>query len=169
MNNEKYQEMNSEKYQEMIGYRLDDCIGMLDDVVLHIGSDSCFVFVGNRETYKADIQGISKNLLKNAKRLLAKNLENMEKEIKNMDPSGKVDMLRKSARRIGSLYEWVENYRKYIQWFSPMMDRKVVDIYPRLQGDGIVIIVEGSEIGSFWTKEEYDKRHCHNKLGHVIS
>ena len=162
--------MNSEKYQEMIGSRLDDCIEeMLDDVVLHIGSNSCFVFVGNRETYKADIQGISKNLLKNAKRLLAKNLETMEKEIKNMDPSGKEDMLRRSARRIGSLYEWVENYRKYIQGFSPLMDRKVIDIYPRLQGDGIVIIVEGSEIGSFWTKEEYDKRHCHNKLGHVIS
>ena len=40
-----------------------------------------------------------------------------------------------------------------------MMERTVVDAYERVQGDGIAIIIKGSESGKYWDKEEWDAEH----------
>ena len=37
------------------------------------------------------------------------------------------------------------------------MYRRVIDMYPRIQNDGIIIIIEGEEIGKYWTRKEYDE------------
>ena len=47
--------------------------------------------------------------------------------------------------------------KKYIQNFKPVMYRRVIDMYPRIQNDGIIIIIEGEEIGKYWTRKEYDE------------
>lgn len=44
---------------------------------------------------------------------------------------------------------------KYISEFEPIPDRKVLEIYKRLQGDGICVIVTGAENGQYWSVEEY--------------
>ena len=38
-------------------------------------------------------------------------------------------------------------------------ERTVVDAYERGQGDGIIIIINGSESGKYWDKEEWDADH----------
>lgn len=41
--------------------------------------------------------------------------------------------------------------------FISIRERKVVDIYDRLQGDGTVLILEGDEQGQYWFLEEYQR------------
>lgn len=48
---------------------------------------------------------------------------------------------------------------KILKDFEPMMERTVIDAYERLQGDGIAIIITGSELGKYWDKEEWDADH----------
>lgn len=47
--------------------------------------------------------------------------------------------------------------RKYISDFIPLGQRKIIEIYPSLKKDGIVIIVDGTESGKYWDLEEYEK------------
>ena len=39
--------------------------------------------------------------------------------------------------------------------YLPLEKRSVLSIYKRLSNDGIVVILEGGEQGSFWTREEF--------------
>ena len=92
------------------------------------------------------------------KNCLKKNKKKYEKAKGYIDdPKYKNDI-----KRNKETMEWskkqMNNYKMYIDSFVPLSKRKILDVYPRTQRDGIIIIIEGDEIGSFWTKEEYDRR-----------
>lgn len=46
---------------------------------------------------------------------------------------------------------------KYLNTYTPLPDRKVKDAYWKIsKEDGICIIVDGTESGKYWNKEEWD-------------
>lgn len=143
--------------KELIGNELECIVKTIDDkTVMHIGSQSSFIFVGNKEAYRKDIEKISKELIGTAKRLREKNLKYMETLVgKLFDPkSGKKEI---NETQLQGCYENLSGLKKYIQNFKPVMYRRVIDMYPRIQDDGIIIIIEGEEIGKYWTRKEYDE------------
>lgn len=154
---QKYNE--GEKMNKFIGKKLDEVISIFpNDVVLHIGSNTCFMFIGSKEEYEKDIESVSKSLINDSKKLFKKNKKKYEKAKGYIDdPKYKNDI-----KRNKETMEWskkqMNNYKMYIDSFVPLSKRKILDVYPRTQRDGIIIIIEGDEIGSFWTKEEYDRR-----------
>lgn len=52
----------------------------------------------------------------------------------------------------------IVKYSKLLEEREGFLDRRVKEIYKSILGDGIIIIIEGEEIGDFWTKEEYERR-----------
>lgn len=53
------------KYSDFIGKRLDDAIKyMPDDTILHIGSRTGFLFVGDKNRYYFDIKKVNSDMIK---------------------------------------------------------------------------------------------------------
>lgn len=53
------------KYSDFIGKRLDDAIKyMPDDAILHIGSRTGFLFVGDKAHYYRDIKKVNADIIK---------------------------------------------------------------------------------------------------------
>lgn len=145
--------------KELIGQELEYVIKKTDDkTVMYIGGQSSFIFVGNKETYEKDIEKISKRLIEAAKRLREKNMNYMETLVgKLFDPMSGEKEISETKIKLKGCYENVNGLKKYIQNFKPVMYRRVIDMYPRIQNDGIIIIIEGKEIGKYWTRKEYDE------------
>lgn len=62
------------------------------------------------------------------------------------------------AKYISGLYNAYKTAEKYIKEFVPVMSRNVTDAYTKV--DGLqVVIVSGSESGTYWDKEEWDKNY----------
>lgn len=120
--------------KELIGMELDYLVDRMDDnLILHIGSKSSFIFVGNKTEYIKDISKVSKELINGAKKLLDKNRENMEKLVeKFLNP--KLDKKTKEEIKIklNGCYEQIKELRRYIKKYTPIMERKTLDMYPRL-------------------------------------
>ena len=61
---------------------------------------------------------------------------------------------------IGKLKKYYCPYKKcekYLNTYTPLPDRKVKDAYWKIsKEDGICIIVDGTESGKYWNKEEWD-------------
>ena len=47
--------------------------------------------------------------------------------------------------------------RKYIEKYTPMMKRDVMEVYPGINKNETSIIVRGGEMGSFWDCDEFNK------------
>lgn len=58
---------------KFIGKKLNEVISIFpNDVVLHIGSNTCFMFIGNKNEYEKDIESVSKSLINDSKKLFKK-------------------------------------------------------------------------------------------------
>ena len=136
---------------------LSDVIDKLpDDEVIHIGSDMVFFFAGSKTEYYRDIDQISQDYLQTAHKKLKEHL----KRIKNLNEDLRkpvVDFAQTKTiqGKIRTAVEKAQYNESYISSFEPIPDRKVLEIYKRLQGDGICIIVTGDENGKYWSAEEY--------------
>lgn len=136
---------------------LSDVIDKLpDDEVIHIGSDTGFFFVGSKAEYYRDIAQISQDYLQTAHKKLKEHL----KRIKNLNedlikPVVDFAQTKTIQGKIRTAVEKAQYNESYISAFEPIPDRKVLEIYKRLQGDGICVIVTGAENGKYWSVEEY--------------
>ena len=145
--------------EELIGKKLDDAISMADDnLILNIGSASAFFFIGTRAECFSKIHDISekfadynrglieryKSLIENAIEILIQHESTTEERVK----------------AIGKLKKYYRPYKKcekYLDTFTPIMDRKVKDAYWKINKEnGICIIVDGTESGKYYDKEEWD-------------
>ena len=127
-----------------------------DDEVIHIGSDTGFFFVGCKAEYYRDIDQISQDYLQTAHKKLKEHL----KRIKNLNedlrkPVVDFAQIKTIQGKIRTAVEKAQYNESYISSFEPIPDRKVIEIYKRLQGDGICVIVTGVENGKYWSAEEY--------------
>ena len=136
---------------------LSDVIDKLPDgEVTHIGSDTGFFFVGSKTEYYRDIDQISQDYLQTAHKKLKEHL----KRIKNLNedlrkPVVDFAQTKTTQGKIRTAVEKAQYNENYISTFEPITDRKVLEIYERLQEDGICIIVTGAENGKYWSREEY--------------
>lgn len=136
---------------------LSDVIDKLpDDEVIHIGSDTGFFFAGSKTEYYRDIDQISQDYLQTAHKKLKEHL----KRIKNLNedlrkPAVDFAQIKTIQGKIRTAVEKAQYNESYISSFEPIPDRKVIEIYKRLQGDGICVIVTGDENGKYWSVEEY--------------
>ena len=147
------------KYSDFIGKRLHDTIKyMPDDAILHIGSRTGFLFVGDKAHYYRDIKKVNADMIKSQEAIAETAKRKMYCEIRKLIVPGiKNTDVKKCIGKMRVYYDTETASRKYISDFVPLGRRKIIEIYPRLQGDGIVIIVEGAESGKYWDLKEYKK------------
>ena len=151
--------------KNLVGLKLSEAVAEMDeDTILHIGSSSGYVFVGNKALCNALMDGISEDYHKFFERSRRSSLRKIKRYadiIESLDV-GVWDYLRRVEQivfKIHTISDYVIKTCKILRDFMPMMDRTVIDAYERLQGDGIIIIINGSESGKYWDKEEWDADH----------
>ena len=147
------------RYNDFIGKRLDDTIKyMPDDTILHIGSRSGFLFVGDKIRYHHDVKKVNSDMIETQKAIAETAKRKMYCEIRKLIVPGIKNIdVKKCIGKMRVYYDTETALRKYISDFIPLGQRKIIEIYPRLQRDGIVIIVEGAESGKYWDLKEYKK------------
>lgn len=155
-----------DKYQmdKLKGKNLDFAISLMnEDDILHIGSSTGFIFIGTKEEYHKNVGGISSCW----KKFYQDIVKSREKSI--MSTVAEITKLKKDYRyrpaledklnRLKILYASKTGAEDILKAFKPIQHRKVLDVYPRIQMDGICIIVEGAEQGKYWDKQEWDRDH----------
>lgn len=142
------------------GMRLSEVIDNLpEDLVLHIGSDTGFFFIGNNVEFYRDVGQIESEYLQTAHKRLKENL----KRIKNLTEELKkprVDFAQTKivSGKIKTAVEKAQCSEKYLSEFKPIKSREVVSEYKKSNEPGICIIVTGSENGKYWSWEEYKNK-----------
>lgn len=151
--------------KNLAGKKLREAVAEMDeDTILHIGSSSGYVFVGNKALCNALMDGISEDYHKFFERSRRSSLRKIKRYadiIESLDVGTK-DYLKRVEpiiSKIQTIGDYVIKTCKILKDFEPMMERTVMDAYERVQGDGIAIIIKGSESGKYWDKEEWDANH----------
>ena len=151
--------------KNLVGLKLSEAVAEMDeDTILHIGSSSSYVFVGNKALCNALMDGISEDYHKffeRSKRSSLRKIKRYADIIESLD-AGVWDYLRRVEQivfKIHTISDYVSKTCKILRDFKPMMERTVIDAYERVQGDGIAIIIKGSKSGKYWDKEEWDAGH----------
>lgn len=147
------------------------------ETIYHISSGSSFFFIGNKSKYKQDINEISVDFKENAERLLTRaeiymdglehRLPNFIDEVQNISTDDKdyiknlnnyLTRLKNIEPNIKKSISAIKNQKEYLKYYTPLQTREVLDIYPRIQNDGMVIKIAGGEDGRYWFKHEYDTK-----------
>lgn len=63
------------------------------------------------------------------------------------------------AAAISKARNTLMNAKKYYDEYSKPTQRPVLDKYPRITDDYLVLIIKGTECGAFWSEEEQKKAH----------
>lgn len=151
--------------KEKVIQTLQEVVDALEgDPVIYIGSMSGFFFIGTKEEYEANIEFVQQDLLATKIAYLEKNRRQFEfVKGKIMNPDGVAgtanywEMLSDRAERMSKLCRYIPLLEDYMDTFVALRKREVIEHYPRLQKDGIVIVVKGKERGLFSDYEEYKK------------
>ena len=70
------------------------------------------------------------------------------------------DELEKMVKKIRRNFPALKKVEKYINEFIPIKKREVKNIYDKdKKEDGICIVVEGTENGKFWDREEWEREN----------
>ena len=155
-----------DKYQmdKLKGTKLDFAISLMDaDDILHIGSSTGFIFIGTKEEYYKNVGGISahwKKFYQDIVKIREKSIMSTVAEITKLKKDYKYKTsLEDKINKLKILYASKTGAEDILKVFKPVQSRKVLDVYPRIQMDGICIIVEGAEQGKYWDKSEWDRDH----------
>ena len=124
------------------------------ETILHIGAGNSFFFVGPKEEFKSeDIDTFFKD---DAKRRCENYVKCISRSLERVFNDGLEEkMKQQSHRRIKEHLQPILSNVTYLHDFTPVAEREVKETYKRLQGDGIVVIVEGAEFGPYWDRKEY--------------
>lgn len=133
------------------------------EAILHIGAGNSFFFVGPKGEFKPeDIDTFFKD---EAKRRCENYVKYISRSLERVFSDGLEEKTKQSShRRIKEHLQPILSNVTYLHDFTPVIDREVKEAYKRIQGDGIVVIVEGTEFGPYWDRKEYleyrEKRKC---------
>lgn len=124
------------------------------DTILHIGSRNSFFFVGPKEEF--DPENIDAFFKGEAKRLCEDYVKRISRSLERVFSDGLEEKTKQSShRRIKEHLQPILSNITYLHDFTPVIDREVKEAYKRIQGDGIVVIVDGTEFGLYWDRKEY--------------
>jgi len=148
---------------------------MVNEVVLHIGSKTGYFFIGTKDEYYADIDQINNDYIKRIKATIYKyqtlfkpndkpkpyeewvshrKYNDESEETKRIDYNSY--LLKREKNKQCVVDNLPKQQNKLDHWID-IDDREVLDVYPRIQEDGIVVIVEGDEIEEYYYRQEYLK------------
>lgn len=121
---------------------------------------------------RTEMENSLKDLLRTCKTVTIGNSPDKMKEKMFFDlEEGVKDAVNKSAgleNKKCHLINKITKLENYVNKFTPFLDREVITSYRQTASDyAYVIIIEGSEHGGFWTKDEYDVA-THNVLKQVL-
>ena len=124
------------------------------ETILHIGAGNSFFFVGPKGEFKSeDIDTFFKD---NAKRRCENYVKCISRSLERVFNDGLEEkMKQQSHRRIKEHLQPILSNVTYLHDFAPVIDREVKEVYKRIQDDGIVVIIEGTEFGPYWDRKEY--------------
>lgn len=141
---------------DLVGMTLADALREIqDDEIVHIGSGTGFLFVGDKDTFEEDEEKISKECRERAIKMMALYMDNIrkatcdigQKRIKLEELKNRADAIQKLCDKVG---EMMGN-------LIPLPERTVREVYPRIEGDGVIVLISGTENGRYWEKKEYDE------------
>lgn len=149
---------------------LDEIVTKNKNEMLYIGAASSFFFIGTYDEYQEKIDILTKDFENNFEKTLQITERKVNKIITSMhNLTKKPDA--KSEKELISIavaykpaYEARSAAREKFDFFKTnpdLREREVVSITKRIPNDGekgVLIVIEGYEIGSYWTKEEYDSK-----------
>ncbi len=131
-----------------------------EEIILHIGSGNSFFFVGPKTEFKPD--DIDTFFKSKAKRLCENYVKCISRSLERVFGDGLEEKTRQqSHRRIKYHLQLILSNVTYLHDFTPVAEREVKETYKRLQGDGVVVIVDGTEFGPYWDRKEC--LDCHEK------
>lgn len=124
------------------------------DAILHIRAGYSFFFVGPKGEFKPeDIDTFFKD---EAKRRCENYVKYISRSLERVFSDGLEEKTKQSSyRRIKENLRPILSNVTYLHDFTSVSEREVKETYKRLQGDGIVVIVEGTELGLYWDRKEY--------------
>ena len=149
--------MKGEKMEELL---IDVLLKINPDVVVHIGSKSSFFCICSAQELIRNIDDISEKVHSDWKESYEKHRRNLERTLQNMP-----EFSESGIKEYESLMDsWTNKVMIQIQSlkideanikeFIPLKERKVKDTYERMSQDGICVILEGNEIGKYWSIDE---------------
>lgn len=152
----------------MNGKKLIDVLQEINpDEIVHIGAETGFFYVGKASDAINSIDDISKCFfaeLKSKRDSCLNKLEENLKRIPNRNENSYdwIKRIKEYIELITKTYSSVENYNDNIKRFKRIKNRDVIEKYDRIQKDGVIIIISGTERGDYWDHEEY-KKHNQDK------
>ena len=148
--------MNQIDLDRLVGMTLADALMEIpDNEVIHIGSGTGFLFVGDKDTFEEDEEKINKECRERAIKMMTLYLDNIQKATHNIGEKRiKLEELKNRVDIIQNLCDKVSEMKDNL---IPLPERTVREVYPRIQGDGVIILIQGTENGRYWYKSEYDK------------
>ena len=147
---------------EKVKMKINEVIQEMDnETILNIGSGSGWFFIGKKEDYEKNIEKISRSYLNNAKEREKKYRERIREANEVLaDSKLTFDELEKMVKKIRRNFPALKLVEKYINEFIPIKKREVKNIYDKdKKEDGICIVVEGTENGKFWDREEWEREN----------
>ena len=124
------------------------------DTIIHIGSGNSFFFVGPKEEF--DPENTDAFFKSEAKRRCENYVKCISRSLERVFSDGlKEEAKQQSHRRIKEHLQPILSNVTYLHDFIPVIEREIKEIYKRIQGDGIIVIVEGTEFGPYWDRKEY--------------
>lgn len=141
-----------------LGKNLKDTLTDLSEVIddnLYIGANTSFIFVGPPEEALEKLDELSDIYLKQKK-------QRIEKLTYKMNvlrvPGFRVAIEDQKAykRKLEWFKKVINEGEEYLKNFTPFSERRVIDIYRRF-GDGYVVLFDGTEVGSYWLRNEFVK------------
>jgi len=156
--------------------KLKDYVKEIDDnTTIFVGANngSGFVFAAPKKIFNEDIKRINdgvKNRLnifidttKNYRRVCEDRANNVidviHSDLSDSEKQRRIEneifYLKNSLYRLDNYYPKLFNYEKALKDFVPIEEREVLESYNRLSDEGLVIIVDGCDSGSYWFAEEY--------------
>lgn len=148
--------MNAEN---VVGMKLIDAIKeMPDDIEMCLGAGRAFMFCGNRNEFYRDIDHVNRHQIKIAERKMKKAYNGILKKFKELKTSKvSIESLRKKTELLEELFAEYYKCVEYLMGYGRIEERKIESVKNRIHKNSIAIIVEGTENGGFWDKEEYDR------------
>lgn len=122
--------------------------------ILHIGAGNSFFFVGPKDEFKPeDIDTFFKD---EAKRRCEDYVKYISRSLERVFSDGLEEKTKQSSyRRIKENLRPILSNVTYLHNFTPVIEREVKEAHKRIQGDGIIVIVDGTEFGLYWDRKEY--------------